>query len=100
MDEENAPQEEEQQTETQGEEQPQEEPQEQAQQDDLRTAELEERVVALESAVSEVTALLETLSVERENGQEQEDNVGAETEEDSEFGDSFDLDQVEQLLGV
>lgn len=68
MDEENAPQEEEQQTETQGEEQPQEEPQEQAQQDDLRTAELEERVVALESAVSEVTALLETLSVERENG--------------------------------
>lgn len=97
MDEENAPQEEEQQTETQGEEQPQEQEQPQ---DDLRTTELEERVVALESAVSEVTALLETLSVERENGLDEEDNVGAETEEDSEFGDSFDLDQVEQLLGV
>lgn len=97
MDEENAPQEEEQQTETQGEEQPQEQEQPQ---DDLRTAELEERVVALESAVSEVTALLETLSVERENGQMEEENEGAESEEDSEFGDSFDLDQVEQLLGV
>lgn len=100
MDEENAPQEEEQQTETQGEGQPQEELQEQAQQDDLRTAELEERVVALESAVSEVTALLETLSVERENGLDEEENEGAESEGDSEFGDSFDLDQVEQLLGV
>ena len=100
MDEENAPQKEAN-DEPRGYEQAEEQPQEQEQpQDDLRTAELEERVVALESAVSEVTALLETLSVERENGLDEEDNVGAETEEDSEFGDSFDLDQVEQLLGV
>lgn len=100
MDEENAPQQEAN-DEPRGDEQAEEQPQEQEQpQDDLRTAELEERVVALESAVSEVTALLETLSVERENGLDEEENEGAESEGDSEFGDSFDLDQVEQLLGV